>query len=92
MSEWEYKNYRDRKLSLEQQGYLFKITADGYDVYRNGVFVYGPGVKLPRENPLHHSHAKANMRDNLQAAVISAERHLSINQLYQAPAQPLTAP
>jgi hypothetical protein len=60
---------------LESKGYEFSITANGYFVSYKGKGVGGASVKLPRSKPLHYKHREANLKENLQQAVIFALKH-----------------
>jgi hypothetical protein len=44
-----------------------------------GDFVGGASVLLPRSNPLHWKHRRANLRDNLGSAVSLALRSSQAN-------------
>lgn len=70
------ENLKSLKL-LESQGFKFEIDADRYMVRLNGNFVGGAGVKTPRERKLHWRHRAANVRDNLESAVILAKRNIA---------------
>ena len=60
---------------LEQDGYRFKINADGYFVWFGDKGLGGASVRLPREKPLHYRHRDANIINNTAAAIRLAERH-----------------
>lgn len=74
VSDWQKAENQKERKNLEQQGFEFEITADGYTVRFKGEWVGGASVKLPREKHLHWKHRDANLRDNLESALRAAKR------------------
>jgi hypothetical protein len=67
---------------LQDRGYKFEITSNGYTVWCKEEFVGGAGVKLPRESKSRRNAImiKADLRDYTQSAISTANRHLAKNQ------------
>jgi hypothetical protein len=74
LADFQHKCNQEAKQRLESLGFDFNITADGYEVRYRNEWVAGASVMLPREKPLHWKHRIANLRDNLNSAVIAAQR------------------
>ena len=73
MPDYQYQEYQRERKELEEKGYSFEITSQGYKVWLKGEFVSAAGsIEKP-----HGRYAKANVRDHLQAAVSTARQHAS---------------
>ena len=73
--DWEYEQILNRLTHLKELGYEFFINANGYKINYDGKFIYGAGVKLPRQKKLSASQARANIKDFARYAAVTAERH-----------------
>lgn len=71
---WQHQLNVKRLEELRKKGYEFIIGADGYSVKKDGKFLGGASVKLPREKPLHWQHARANMKENVEQALLVVDR------------------
>lgn len=61
---------------LKTAGYKFDITADGYRVWLGTKFLGGASVMLPRAKPLHWRHRAANIKDNVEQALLTVDRSI----------------
>lgn len=71
----DYQHEANQRLcaSLRASGYKIEWTSRGYRVEFNGKFIGAAGtLNIP-----HGRYREANMRDNLQSALITAQRHAS---------------
>lgn len=75
ISNYQHEQNRKNQLKLQEQGFEFEVSADGYFVKCKGQGLGGASVRLPREKPLHYKHRDANIRDNLAAAISLAQKH-----------------
>lgn len=69
----QHKENLERIQKLRDRGFEFTITADGYSVKLNGVFLGGASVKLPRTKRLHWRHREANFRSNVEQCLLIAD-------------------
>ena len=74
LSDWENKENLKKLQQLSEEGFRFEYGADSYAVWYNEEYISGAGIGRPREKPLHYKHRDANIKDNREQCVITAER------------------
>jgi len=74
MTDYQHQANVRRLEELRKKGYQFAISADGYSVFFNEVFLGGASVKLPRSKPLHWRHRVANIKSNVEQALLTVDR------------------
>jgi len=72
---WQHQENVERLNQLRTEGYKFDIDANGYRVWFGDKFLGGASVKLPREKPLHWRHRNANIKDNVEQALLIVGRN-----------------
>lgn len=71
VSDWQHNENRGFRKFLENEGFEFEVTSQGYKVSYKGKHVHAAGtLKRP-----HGRYREANLRDNLQSAVSIARRY-----------------
>lgn len=74
VSDQQYQESMREADRLRAAGFIFNITTDGYTVNYKEHFVSGASVELPRTHALAWQYRLDNLRDNLDAAILSAHR------------------
>jgi len=88
----QHQQNRKCRAELEALGFALLVTTDRYAVRYKGVWIGSAGVMSPREAPLHWRHREANLRDNLNSAILVAERRVNAAAPATPPDSPQPAP
>ena len=77
VSEWEHKENKRRINELEEKGYIFKVSSDGYQVWFKSEYLGGAGVIEPRKSKTRRTmeRKQADYKNYTESALRCAERH-----------------